>query len=196
MKALVKILALEKWVIKFYEETDSLAADQLATYGRIYKSGDQDYLTNQIGIEVFEAGELKSACIIAADGGKTGITETTRLINHEEIVICCGNTVFKLTIPDLNLVWQTVCDMATCFGIYYFQQDYIVHGELEISRLDQAGKIVWQKGGTDIWTTPGGADSFKVYDHYIVATDWGYNKYKFDAQGNLVELDTTRPVNE
>lgn len=187
MKELEQVFVFGQWEIKFYEAKDKPVADQLATYSRVYKSGEGDSFTNQIGIEIFEKGKLQSSCLIAADGGGTGITATTTLINHAGIVICCGNTIFKLTLPDLNLVWQTVCDEATCFGIYYFKQDYIVHGELEISRLDKAGKIVWQRGGMDIWTTLDGTDDFAVYDNYIVATDWGYSRYKFDADGKLLE---------
>ncbi len=196
MKDLVQEFVFGEWVIKFYEAKDRPVTAQLATYNRAYKSGEGDYFTNQIGIEVFEKGRLSSSCLIAADGGGTGITETTALINHEGMVVCCGNTVFKLTLPDLNLVWQTVCDGATCFGIYYFQQGYVVHGELEISRLDKAGNLLWQRGGMDIWTTLKGADDFAVYEHHIVATDWGYNKYKFDADGNLLEADNLGPVSE
>jgi hypothetical protein len=92
-----------------------------------------------------------------------------------------------LTIPDLNLEWKTVADVATCFGIYYLDKDYVVHGELEITRLDKDGKIIWQKGGRDIWLTLEGIDDFVVYDNYILATDWDYNRYKFDFDGNLLE---------
>lgn len=196
MKELEQVFVFGQWEIKFYDAKNKPVADQLTTYNRAYKSGEGDYFTNQIGIEIFEKGKLQSSCLIAAYGGGTGITETTTLINHERIVICCGNTVFKLTVPHLNLLWQTFCDPATCFGIYYFEQDYIVHGEFEISRLDKAGKIVWQRGGMDIWTTLDVTDNFAVYDNYIVATDWGNNRHKFDGDGKLLESVKVKPVNE
>ena len=46
----------------------------------------------------------------------------------------------------------------TCFGIHFLDEDYVIHGELEITRLDKDGKIVWQYIGRDIWTTPEGTD--------------------------------------
>lgn len=195
MKELEQVFIFEQWEIKFYKVQNRHISD-LPDYSRTFVSGDPNYLMNTVGIEVVEAGQMQSACFIASDGGGTGIGSTTTLINQDGLVICCGNTVFKLTIPDLNLVWQTVCDMATCFGIYYFEQDYIVHGESEISRLDIAGTIVWQRGGMDIWTTLDGIDDFIVYDHYIVATDWAYNRYKFDGKGNLLEFIKVKPVDE
>jgi hypothetical protein len=118
------------------------------------------------------------------------------MISYGGLVICCSNTVFKLTIPDLNLEWKTVADSATCFGIHFLDKDYIVHGELDITRLDKDGKIVWQNGGRDIWITAEGIDDFAVYDDYILATDWGYNRYKFDFDGKLLEEYKVEPRKE
>ena len=101
-----------------------------------------------------------------------------------------------MTIPDLDLEWKTISDTATCFGIHYLDKDYVVHGELEITRLDKDGKIVWQKSGRDIWTTAEAFDDFAVYDNYILATDWGYNRYKFDFDGNLLEEYKVEPHKE
>jgi hypothetical protein len=69
----------------------------------------------------------------------------------------------------------------------------VVHGELEITRLDKDGKIVCQKGGRDIWTTAEGIEDFAVYGSYILATDWDYNRYKFDFDGNLIEEYKVEP---
>ena len=186
MKDLVQVFEFGQWEIKFYQARDRHVID-LPAYSQAFISGDPDAQMNKFGIELFEAGRLKSACSIAADGGGTGIGPATTLINLDGLVICCGNTVFKLSLPGLDLVWQTVCDTATCFEIYNFQQDYIVHGELEISRLDKNGNIIWQRGGKDIFTTLEGINDFAVYDNYIVATDWRYNQYEFDGEGNLLE---------
>lgn len=189
MKEPIEVLVLEKQVIKFFDEADYRfdSMDNIKTYNKTFISGDKSALTSQIGIEVFEDDELKSSCIIGSEGGGTGITGNTTLISYGGLVICCSNTVFKLTLPDLNLEWKTISDSATCFGIHYLDNDYVVHGELEITRLDKDGKIVWQKGGRDIWTTAEGINDFTVYDDYIIATTWTYNRYKYDFDGKLLE---------
>lgn len=198
MKEPDQVLVLEKQVIKFYNETDygSDSLDNMKTYNATFISGDKNTLTTQIGIEVFEGEELKASCLIGAEGGATGINENTTLISYGGIVICCSNTIFKLTIPDLNLEWKIISDSATCFGIYYLGNDYVVHGELEITRLDKAGKIVWQQSGRDIWTTADASEDFAVYDDYILATDWDYNRYKFDFNGKLIEEYKVEPKKE
>ena len=189
MKEPIGVLVLEKNVIKFYDESNySLdSSDNLFIYNNIYLNGDKNILTSIVGIKLFEENDLVSSCLIGAEGGGTGINPNSTLISYGGLVICCANTIFKLAIPDLRLEWKTKADMATCFEIYYLDKDYLVHGEMEITRLDKNGQIVWQQGGRDIWTTAEGIDDFAVYDNYILATDWDYNRYKFDFDGKLLE---------
>jgi hypothetical protein len=189
MKEPIEILVLEKHIIKFYDETNYAfgSSDNINTYDKTFISGDSISLTSQIGIELFEDEKLIASCLIGSEGGGTGINPNSSLISYGGLVICCSNTVFKLTIPDLNLEWKTISDTATCFGIHYIDKDYIVHGELEITRLDKDGKIIWQQSGRDIWTTAEGNDDFAVYHDHILATDWDYNRYKFDFDGKLLE---------
>lgn len=189
MKEAIEVLVLEKQIIKFYDETDYRfsSVDNIKTYNKTFISGEKSALTSLIGIEVFEDKELKSSCIIGSEGGGTGITGNTTLISFGGLVVCCSNTVFKLTIPDLNLEWKTISDSATCFGIHYLDKDYVVHGELEITKLDKDGKIVWQQSGRNIWTTKEGNEDFAVYDNHILARDWDYSIYKFDFNGKLLE---------
>ena len=72
----------------------------------------------------------------------------------------------------------------TCFEIFKKGDFYIVHGELEITKLNENGKILWQKGGADIFTTISGKNDFKLTEKYIIATDWENRIYKFDYEGN------------
>ncbi|HPN69857.1 MAG TPA: hypothetical protein PLZ32_10075 [Saprospiraceae bacterium] len=196
MKEPLAFLVLEKQVIKLYDESDYKFdfVDNIKTYNKEFFGGDKKALTTQIGIEVFEDDEMKSSCIIGSEGGGTSLEGNTYLISYGGLVICCSNTVFKLTLPDLNLEWKTISDPATCFGIYYLGPDYVVHGELEITKLDKDGKIVWQNSGRDIWITAEGIDNFEVYNDYILATDWEYNRYKFDYDGKLLEEYKTEPL--
>lgn len=198
MKEPIEVLVLENQVIKFFDESDYRfdSMDNIKTYDKTFVSGDKSALTSQIGIEIFEDDKLKSSCIIGSEGGGTGITGNTTLISYGGLVVCCSNTVFKLTIPDLDLEWKTISDSATCFGIHYLDKDYVVHGELEITRLDKDGKIVWKQRGRDIWTTAEAFDDFAVYDYHILATDWEYNRYKFDFDGQLLEEYKVEPRKE
>lgn len=195
MKEPIEVLVLEKYAIKFYNESDYGfdSLDNLFIYNNIYLNGDKDILTSIIGIKLFEGNDLVSSCLIGAEGGGTGIHLNSTLFSYDGLVVCCSNTIFKLTIPNLSLEWQTKADMATCFEIFYLDKDYVVHGEMEITRLDKNGQIVWQRSGRDILVTPEGINDFAISDNYILATDWDYNRYKFDFDGNLLEEYKIKP---
>lgn len=188
MKAPTQVIIVGNHTIKFYNETNysSSSTDNIKYYNKAYISGANNSPISQIGIELFQDDALITSCLIGSDGGVTGINENSILISYGGIVVCCGDTVFKLTIPDLSLEWKTVADSASCFGIYYLDQDYVVHGELEITRLDKNGEIIWKHSGRDIWTTENGIDDFAVYDDYILATDWEYYRYKLDFDGKVI----------
>ena len=62
----------------------------------------------------------------------------------------------------MNLKWNTQADEVTCFQIYVLQEDYIIHGELEISRIDKNGNIKWQYSGADIFVTSDGEEASSI----------------------------------
>lgn len=196
MKEPSEVLVLENCLIKVFEENDYdiNSSDNWYSYSRVFLNTNEYRPSSQIGIQVYDDDKLLSDCIIGAEGGGMRINPNSTLISYGGIVVCCSNTVFKLSLTDLNLEWKTKADDATCFGVHYLDEDYIVHGELEISRIDKEGKIVWNKSGKDIWRTEEAIDDFAVYDDYILATDMTYNRYKLDFEGNILENYTVEPT--
>lgn len=91
-----------------------------------------------------------------------------------------------LTIPGLKLKWKTQCDPATCFQIYKLQDDYIIHGELQITKLNKDGQIKWELGGADIFVSIDNEEEFKLEHDGILLTDFAKVKYKIDFNGKLI----------
>ncbi len=125
--------------------------------------------------------------MIGCASGATGIHGNSQIIQKDKLTICCSNTVFCLSLPNLNLIWKTQADQATCFGIFKLQDSFIVHGELEISKLDLNGNILWQNCGADIFTSLNGLDTFEIRDSFIQVRDWENRIYKFDFDGKGIE---------
>ncbi len=149
---------------------------------------EYDYVfPTKIGLKTYESSKIISSAIIGSVGGGTGIHKNSQIIENERIIVCCSDSVFCLSIPDLNLIWKTQADRASCFEIFKFKKSYIIHGEMEISRLNLNGEIMWQKSGADIFTNEKGTDNFEITESYIKATDWGNRIYKFDFNGILME---------
>lgn len=162
------------------------SADNVNQYDLVYFDKSEYVFPSVFRIEIYKDDKLLKSAVIGSIGGGTGIHDTSTIIEKDRLLICCSDTVFCLSIPDLTLLWRTKADQATCFEIYKYQDSYIIHGELEITRLDKDGKILWQQNGADIYTTLDGKDSFVITDNFILATDWANRKYKFDFNRSLI----------
>ena len=172
---------IEIFTDKTYE-VDS--AENTNEYDFEYLEAENKYNSTFVGIKLYENEALKKSILIGSEGGNTGINENSKIIEENRILICCADKIFCLSFPELNLLWKTKADEMTCFEIFKKDNFYIVHGELEISKLDENGKILWQKGGADIFTTISGKNDFELNEKYIIATDWENRIYKFDYDGN------------
>jgi len=161
------------------------SVDHVNHYDFVYFEESKYRSTSIYGIKVFKNGTLIKSAAIGAIGGGTSIHETSTIIEDGRLLICCSDTIFCLSIPDLALLWRTQADGTTCFEIYKYQDTYIIHGELEISRLDRDGKILWQQGGADIFVTTDDEQSFELTKHFIMAKDFENSVYKFDYDGNI-----------
>jgi hypothetical protein len=108
------------------------------------------------------------------------------LLDGNKLLICCCNTIFCLSVSDLELLWQTQADTITCFKIFKFESDYIVHGDLVISRIDNYGSIKWEFGGRDIWVSMGDKSEFTISSDFIQLFDFYDNEYIIDFNGELL----------
>lgn len=169
------------------------SSDNLHKYDIEHFDESEYVFPTMFGIKLFKNDVLLTSAIIGSIGGGSGIHKTSIIYEDTRILICCSDSIFCLSIPNLQLLWQTKADQATCFEIYKYQDSYIVHGEIEISRLDKNGKIVWQQSGADIFTTIDGKQDFELTDKFIIARDFESRVYKFDYDGNSFTDKTQFP---
>ena len=168
----------------YHDETfQQASADNSHHYDHVYFDSSEYILPTMFGIKVYRDEELVTTAIVGSIGGGTTNHDKATIFEADRFLICCSDTVFCLSIPDLSLLWKTKADEATCFEIFKYQDSYIVHGEMEITRLDRNGNIQWQQNGADIFTTLDGQGNFKLTDDYIIVTDWQNRKYKFGYDG-------------
>ncbi len=163
------------------------SADNNFTYSKHY-FGDEatEYPISKHGIKIYRDNLVIDSCIIIGSGGATGIHQNSSIIDKELLLVCCCNTVFCLKLPDLVLKWKTQVDQATCFQVFKLKDDYIVHGELQVARIDDEGKIKWEFGGADIFVSVDNEEEFEILDDGILLTDFAKTKYKIDFDGKLL----------
>jgi hypothetical protein len=162
---------------------DPDSADNVSSYDRGYSDEhcDNYRYTPRHGIRVFSDDKTLTSCSVCSSGGSTSIHPTCSLLDGNHLLLCCGDSVFSLTIPELDLSWRTKADSTTCFEIFAHNDGYIVHGELELSRLSRDGSIIWQFSGSDIFVTHAGTNDFVLEGDLIHATDWNGLEFTLDA---------------
>ena len=163
------------------------SSDNHFNYSKHYfGDGAAEYPTSKHGIKIYQNGQIIDSCIIIGSGGATGINKNSSLIDNNQILLCCCDTIFCLTLPNLELKWKTQADQATCFQIFQQQDDYIIHGELQVTKLDKDGNQKWEFGGADIFVSIDNEEEFKLETDGILLTDFAKTKYKIDFDGKLV----------
>ena len=162
-----------------------------ASYGKIYQPDKhKDYRPiSQHAIIVYHEDVKIASAILLAVAGATSVTADSVLIDGDNLIARCCNTVFSLTIPDLNLNWMTEADWATCFSIHRYRDSYITHGEMSISRIDRNGNILWSYGGADIFVCLQKGNPFEMYDNYIELTDFNGSMYRINYDGGTIDRD-------
>jgi outer membrane protein assembly factor BamB len=151
-----------------------------------FGDGATEYLSSKHGIKIYQDGQIIESCIIIGSGGATDVHQNSSLLDKDQLIICCSDTIFCLTLPDLELKWKTQTDQVTCFQIFKKQDDYIIHGELQVVKLDKDGKIKWEFGGADIFVSIDNEEEFKIENDGILLTDFAKTKYKIDFEGKLI----------
>ena len=141
----------------------------------------------QVTIYLYKAEEEIKSIVLTAGGSVSSLWEKSALLDGDRLLVACGYEVFCLLLPTLELLWHTQVDMATCFEIIPYQDDYITHGEVEISRLNKQGEILWQFSGKDILVSPiERTPSFTLTPEGIELVDFNYESYFIDYNGKLL----------
>ena len=163
------------------------SSDNPFNYSKHYfGDGAEEYPTSKHGIKIYQDEQIIDSCIIIGSGGATGINKNSSLIDNNQLLVCCCDTIFCLTLPNLELKWKTQADQATCFQIFQQQDDYIIHGELQVTKLDKDGNQKWEFGGADIFVSIDNEEEFKLETDGILLTDFAKTKYKIDFEGKLL----------
>ena len=154
--------------------------DNINNYLFEYFSKQDEYYSSKFGIIINNNDKIINSAIIWGHGGYTSLSYGNYIIEDNLIMICCGNTLFSLSLPELKLNWKIEIDEVSAFEITKMNDDYIIRGELAISRISKEGKIIWQKYGSDIFITWDEDFYFDIIDNNIFTISWDGNKYKFN----------------
>ncbi|WP_460947880.1 hypothetical protein [Spirosoma daeguense] len=163
------------------------STDNNFSYSKTYFGKDaQDYPTSKYGIKLYSDNQIIDSCLIVGSGGATRLHKNSSVFDNDQLVICCSSTIFCIGFPELNLNWPTTADQATCFQIFNHEENYIIHGELQITMLTKEGDIKWEFSGADIFVSFDNEEVFEIESDGIQLTDFSKTKYKIDFEGKLL----------
>lgn len=164
-------------------------------YFNQYFNGDEAVIHAYLGVNYFkyvnENGLMQefpvSACLLGATGEASDVSNLTVLKCDEYILVACADSVFCLSLPDLNLIWKQKVDVVTCLGIYKIGLKYLIHGAFEISLLDEAGNRLWYLSSKGVsWDFYNGFKVLETEQGHFKVWDWDQRLYRFDYDGKLL----------
>lgn len=178
-----------EYQINIYNESTYTvgSTDNVNSYDKVYFGDNaREYPTSKHGISIIQNGEIVNKCLIVGSGGSTTIHKHSSARYKSQLLICCCNSVFCITLPDLELKWVKVLDIVTCFQIFEHNNNFIIHGEIQVSKIDSNGKLKWQFGGQDIFVSIDNQEEFKIEEDGILLCDFANTFYKIDFDGKLI----------
>ena len=190
----MKTLKYENFEIQVYKDEDYTlnSTDNINKYKQIFLSegelNKQLYqITGSLGIKVFEDGIEEFSCLLVPSYSGVLVLENSVLPDENKLLACCVDYIYCLELPELNLLWKTKADACHCFEILKLEDNYLVHGELEITKIDKNGEILWQFSGKDIFVSVDGTDIFEIHPDHILVSDWTETAYKLSYDGEVLE---------
>lgn len=114
--------------------------------------------------------------VFGAGGGVTGVHPHSLLSVGHRHYLAVGPYIVCFDAVPFQHHWTLQIDQAACFGVYRHDASgaLLSHGELEICRFDEAGRIVWASSGADIFT-----EGFSLLPTHVEAIDFNDEIYRF-----------------
>ncbi len=165
---------------------DPRSADNACAPEVEYVLGDgEEYLESRHRITVRQGDDVIASRLLVAQGGCSSVHPHSAFVRGDTCFVAVGAFVCALALPELQLLWYTRADSATCFGVYDAPEygSLISHGELEIARLGYAGNMLWASSGADIFT-----EGFELHDHHAEAIDFYGARHRVELATGEVRI--------
>jgi len=106
----------------------------------------------------------------------SGVHQHSAILHRGKVLLAVGGQVVCFRPKPFQFEWQLEIDRAACFGLHFqpSRQALVSHGELEIARFTDDGRILWASSGADIFS-----EGFRLHPNYIEAVDFNENVYHF-----------------
>ena len=179
-------------LIEIFDDIDySLnSADNVSKYDEIimlevgYAKSDYNAYSAKYCITIHKDGAtIKRIILLGQPGLPSKVNEQTAIIDDDRLVIINGYHVCCISMSDFSLLWKLNTESAGCFGVYLFDDGYVIHGETDIVKVSKKGEREWSFSGRDIFASPDGSNTFEIKGNDILLKDWDNHSYRINKNG-------------
>ena len=109
------------------------------------------------------------------------------VLNDEILTVLQDHIITQISVTDGTIIRHIELDSFGCnFAIYKVENNYILHGEIEITMLDADFIKKWSFSGRDIFASISGKQPFEIREKVICLYDCEDNYYEIDFNGRLI----------
>ena len=128
--------------------------------------------------------ERKKIAIISFIGELEG---DIAVLDGSVLTILQDETFLQIDVIDGRIITTKPTDIfGNVFSLNKFDDDYIVHGEIEIARYDSDFNKIWSFSGKDIFASVTGRPAFEMTENSIKLYDFQDNYYEIDYNGKEI----------
>lgn len=115
--------------------------------------------------------------------------ECCTVLNGEKLYTIKFNTMYEIDIITKQIRYIDLDDLSGAMGLYKTADGLIVHGEMEIVKLDFELNEIWHFLGADIFASMIDHPAITIYDDRIELLDFENNHYVISHDGKLIRQD-------
>jgi hypothetical protein len=134
-------------------------------------------------ISVTEAKSMRIALIVDPLTSGQGCA----ILEGDILTVLQNDRITQIDLGTVQMIANHELDIfGTTFSIHRLLDGYLIYGEIEIIRLDDAFQAVWKFSGKDIFVSVTGKQPFELTDETIKLYDFEDNFYELDYNGNVI----------
>ena len=138
-------------------------------------------------MEIVIQNEILEETRIALIGSLYGHESNCAVLKDRELVVLIDKDIFIINIDEYKLVkYKKIDCFGNNFAIYLVNNGYIIHGEIEVLKLDYEFDKIWKFTGADIFVTQDNKLPFLIDGDRIKIYDWNGTYYEIDLDGKLI----------
>ena len=109
------------------------------------------------------------------------------ILDNEVLTILQNKTITQINVLNGSVIKRKRFDCFGCnFAIYKVDVGYVIHGEMEITMLDNEFNKMWSFMGKDIFASVSGKEPFEICKDRVKLYDFEENYYEIDFYGKCI----------